>query len=416
MKSCHPVLSLGFLLSLAFALTARSAELPALTVPEGLGVNIHFTHPQPGEMEMLEGAGFRWLRMDFAWGATEREKGRYDFQAYDHLLAEMEKHRMRAVWILDYSNPHYDQDLSPHSDEGRQAFARWAAAAAQHFRGHGIAWEMYNEPNIKFWTPKPNVDDYVKLALETGKALRNAAPEELYIGPATSRIDLKFLEACFQGGLLEYWRAVSVHPYRQTPPETAAAEYQRLAQLIARYAPPGKRIPILSAEWGYSSVWKKFDDAKQGKYLPRQYLMNLANGVPINIWYDWHDDGQDPKESEHHFGIVAFAYHAGRTPAYDAKPAYTAARALTKALDGFTLKRRMAIGDEKVFVLEFAKGAETRWAVWTTAENSQQITLPLGAGRYRVSNYLGQSQPSLSADASGLRITVTDAPQYLARQ
>ena len=43
------------------------------------------------------------------------------------------------------------------------------------------------------------------------------------VGPACSTMDFKFLEACFKGGLLDYWSAVTVHPYRQTAPETVAA-------------------------------------------------------------------------------------------------------------------------------------------------------------------------------------------------
>ena len=49
----------------AFAAQPHPA-LPAAAVPEGLGVNIHFTDPRPGEMEMLAAAGFRWVRMDFS--------------------------------------------------------------------------------------------------------------------------------------------------------------------------------------------------------------------------------------------------------------------------------------------------------------------------------------------------------------
>ena len=275
---------------------ATGAELPKPVVPDCFGVNIHFTDPRPGEMEMLAAGGFGWVRMDFAWSATEREKGRYDFSAYDRLLAALEKHKIRALWILDYANRHYDSGLSPASDEGRKAFARWAAAAAQHFRGRGILWEMYNEPNIGFWKPRPNVQQYVRLALEVGKALRQAAPDELYAGPATSQIDLPFLEECFKAGLLEYWCAVTVHPYRQKEPESVAPEYAKLRRLIQQYAPRGKRIPILSGEWGYSSVWRNFDEVRQGKYLARQWLTNLANDVPLSIWYDWHDDGRDPKE------------------------------------------------------------------------------------------------------------------------
>ncbi|MCC7498881.1 MAG: hypothetical protein IT160_14965, partial [Bryobacterales bacterium] len=40
------------------ALGAQSFD-ELLTVPNGLGVNIHFTNPRPGEMEMLAAAGFR---------------------------------------------------------------------------------------------------------------------------------------------------------------------------------------------------------------------------------------------------------------------------------------------------------------------------------------------------------------------
>jgi hypothetical protein len=380
-----------------------------------LGVNIHFTDPQPGELEMLARAGFRWVRMDFAWEGTEREKGRYDFQAYDRLLAALDKHRLRALLILDYSNPHYDRGLSPSSEEGRQAMARWAAAAVRHFRGRGVLWEMYNEPNIFFWRPKPDVDAYAKLALAVGRAIRAAEPAEIYIGPATSQVDFRFLEACFKAGLLEYWSAVSVHPYRQNGPETAAADYARLARLIEQYAPKGKKIPILSAEWGYSSAWKDFDETKQGKMLPRELLTNLANGVPLSIWYDWHDDGTDPKEPEHHFGTVAHAYRAGRQPVYDPKPAYLAAEALTTALGGFQFKRRLAGGSGEDYVLLFAKGDEIRLAAWT-AGPARTVTIPAGPGAFRVTSHTGKPLPPLSAGPAGLAVPLADAPVYLVPQ
>jgi polysaccharide biosynthesis protein PslG len=104
-------------------------------------------------------------------------------------------------------------------------------AALKHFQGHALLWEMWNEPNIKqFWMPAPNAVDYSKLAIEVGKAIRSAAPQERYIGPATSRIDMPFLEVCFKAGLLKYWDAVSVHPYRRAKqdPESTAEEYAKL--------------------------------------------------------------------------------------------------------------------------------------------------------------------------------------------
>jgi hypothetical protein len=401
---------------LAYCLVATVArgELPGPVVPEGLGVNIHFTDPQPGELEMLARAGFRWVRMDFAWEGTEREKGKYDFRAYERLLAALDKHRLRALLILDYSNPHYDRGLSPASEEGRQAMARWAAAAVRHFRGRGVLWEMYNEPNIFFWKPKPDVEAYSKLALAVGRAIRAAEPGEAYIGPATSEVDFRFLEGCFKAGLLEYWSAVSVHPYRQKGPETAAADYARLRRLIEQYAPKGKKIPILSAEWGYSSAWKDMDEMKQGKMLPRQWLSNLANDVPLSIWYDWHDDGTNPKEPEHHFGTVAHAYHAGREPVYDPKPAYRAAEAFAAALGGFQFKRRLPAGQGDDYVLLFAKGQEVRLAAWTASGSARTVQVAAREGaKFKATGHTGQVVPPLVAGQTGLSIPLTDAPQYL---
>ena len=353
---------LGVSILLSFT-AARAA------VPTGLGVNIHFTHPKPGEMEQLAAAGFTIVRMDFTWSAIERNAGEYDWSAYEHLLKELEPRKIGALFILDYGNPLYDDNLSPHTEAGRTAFAKWAAASVEHFKGRGVLWEMYNEPNIdQFWHPKANVDDYVKLALETGKAIRAAAPEEKYIGPASSTMDFKFLESCFKGGLLEYWSAVSVHPYRQTAPETVEADYQKLRDLIAQYAPKGKAISIYSGEWGYSSGWDKFDEERQGKYLPRQWLTNIANGVPLSIWYDWHDDGEDPKEPEHHFGTV---HHD-----YSPKPAYLAAKKLTSELAGYRFEKRIKVEKDEDHLLLFTKGNEKKLAAWTTSKNAHAVSAP----------------------------------------
>jgi hypothetical protein len=391
-------------------------------VPDCLGVNIHFTDPSPGEMEMVARAGFRWIRTDFSWSGTEREKGVYDFTDWDHLMAALKPYHIRAMAVLSYSNKYYDNGMSPASDEGRAAFARWAVTAAHHFRGRGIVWEMYNEPNIDmFWKPHPNAEHYAKLALKVGQALRLAESDEVYIGPAEAGIDeledLEFLETCFKAGLLDYWAGVSVHPYRETGPETVVSEYQRARKLIDRYTPHGKHIPILSGEWGYEwklhdSDFKGPDDVRQGKMLARMFLTNLANNVPLSIWYDWHDDGTDPHNKEHHFGVVRGPYRAGQTLVYEPKPAYLAMQTLAHELSGCRFHKRLAVGGENDYVLEFGKGSEIRLAVWTaTASHAVAIAVP--AGKYTAVGHTGQTLPRLSADAGGLSVTLTDAPTYL---
>lgn len=397
--------------------------LPSAAIPDCLGVNIHLTDPKPGEMAMLAGGGFKWVRMDMlwneSWSSVEKVKGVYDFSAYDRLMASLEPHQIRPLIIFAYRNRLYDNGLSPYTDEGRAAFAAYAVAAAKHFAGRGIVWETWNEPNGRtFWHPTPKAEDYAKLAITVGKAFRQEVPNEMLVGPALEKFDWPFMETCFKAGVLEYWSAVSVHPYRDGPPETAAEDYRKLRQMIARYAPAGKDIPILSSEWGYASIAAGLGVPTpeiQGKYLARQWLTNIANEIPISIWYDWHDDGTNPKDIEHHFGTVANAYHQDAQPVYDPKPAYLAAKALTTIFSGYQFSKRLLMDSPDDYVLVFTKAGDTRLAVWTTGP-AHELTLPLSAGTFTVTSATGENLPNLTCVAAGLNVQVNDTPQYLVAQ
>lgn len=411
-----------FLLPLVLLCAAAAPTTQPL--PARLGVNIHFTKPQPGEIKMMADAGVNTIRMDFAWAGTEREKGKYDFGAYDGLLAALDEHHIDAVFILDYANKFYDDGLSPHTDAGREAFAKWAAAAVMHFKGRNIIWEMYNEPNIQFWKPKPNVDDYAKLAIATGKAIRAADANATYVGPASSTIDLAFLESCFKAGCLEYWDAVSVHPYRQSEPETVAKEYRELRHLIAKYAPKNKQIPIYSGEWGYSAAWSKYEEEKQALYLPRQWLTNIMNDVPLSIWYDWHDDGRDPKEPEHHFGTVQNEKNKEGPEPWKPKLAYLAMKTFNAQLRGFLfagwldLERRGA-ESRGARVMLFArkdgngKPTEVRAVAWTDRHETFDIKISSRARRLRTVDHLGNAGREYISENGSVTISISDAVQYL---
>ncbi len=379
-----------------------AARFPELRVPDALGVNIHFTSPEPAELELLAQGGFRFVRMDLFWVAVEFARGRYDFSAYDQLLAALEPRGIRAILILDYSHPFYEQGQHVLTEEGREAFARFAEAAAARYRGRGVIWEIWNEPNIEpFWSPQPSVEAYLALAEVTARAIRRADPEATIVAPAVSGVDLGFLEACFAGGLLEVIDGVTVHPYRSEPPETAAADYLAVRALVARYAPQHSRYPVLSGEWGYTAT--DVGSETQGKYLARQWLTNLASGVPLSIWYDWRNDGTDPAEREHNFGTV--------TRDLQPKPAYLAARTLTTALDRCEPRARLLTGVASDWVLSLRCPNGYALAAWSSAA-SRTVTLPVGRSSGTVTSWTGETR-SFTSTAAGLPLTLAGSPQYL---
>lgn len=383
---------------------------------QSFGVNIHFTEPQPGEMQLIADAGFRWVRTDFKWDATERERGQYDFSAYDRLMKALEPLGLRALFIFDYGNPLYG-DGAPRSDAAQKAFAKWAVAAAQHFANRGIVWEIYNEPNNSMFWKSPDPKQYASLALTVGRAFREAVPNEKLIGPAVGEMDFQFIEASLKAGSLDAWSSVSVHPYLRGGPEAVASEYARLRELIQTHRTDRDKPtqPIISSEWGYSSVWRGMNEEKQAVMLARQFLTNTANGIPMSIWYDWRDDGTDAKDPEHHFGLVRHQYRSGQTPVLDPKPAYLAARTLLNHFKGYTFLERLNAGGGDDYVLVFAKGAERRMAAWTTSSSAHTVRIPVAEGKFSFTKLNGDSSNSVTTNQGALEITLSEAPLYLAR-
>jgi len=402
------------------------AEIPAPVLPAGVGVNIHFVTGHARDLDLIAGAGFKFVRMDFQWGATERQKDQYDWSGYEELLANLDQRGLRAIFILDYSNPLYEETVtspnpltgkaqsstaSPQHPASIAAFARWAAAAAKHFQGRAVLWEIWNEPNGNFWSPKPDAAQYTALALATGKAIRAAEPRATVIGPASSGFPWEFLETFLKSGVLEYLDAVSVHPYRNPhrAPETATADYAKLRALIDRYAPAARKgaIPILSGEWGYSTWQHGVSLETQAAFAARQQLVNLLNAVPLSIWYDWKNDGPNPNENEDNFGTVL--------PDLQPKPAYVAIQTLTRELSGYRIVRRIALPDDKDYLLLCANPAGAqKLAAWTLGEPHAVNLAIKGSGQAQLTAVSADGQrltPRL--DSGHLALDLKPAPQYV---
>jgi hypothetical protein len=363
--SIKSVLAIFSLLLLGCAVT-YGATIPGPTVGDGLGVNIHFTGDQTRDLDMIRDAGFNFVRMDFSWTATERVKGVYDFSEYDKLVDGLSRRGLRALFILDYGNPLYDPaDVT--SDRGRQAFAAWAATAARRYRNKGIIWEIWNEPD-GFWKEQPSLIPYMKLVKIAIPAIHKADPKAICMAPAISSFNFGWLEKMFDDGLLNVTDVVSVHGYRgEAIPESVEKDIRKLTGLMVRHRPGQPILPVVLSEWGYSSLQPGVTDEVQGEYVARMFLTNLSMGVPLSIWYDWRDDGIDPKNNEHHFGTVK--------PDYQLKPAYLAVKKLTTELKGMHFIKRMQSRSNEDYLMVFGDGKRLTIAAWTTGE-PHESTIP----------------------------------------
>jgi hypothetical protein len=120
----------------------------------------------------------------------------------------------------------------------------------------------------------------------------------------------------------------------------------------------------------------------------RQQLSNLLNGVPLSIWYDWKNDGDDPKENEHNFGTM--------TPDLRPKPAYNALKVMTHELAGYhPLPSANTSGAGPDFNCLFTNDSgRHKTVVWTTGEpHALTLQVPGSAHKKTVQGLKGTGEP-----------------------
>ncbi|MDF1516231.1 MAG: hypothetical protein P1S60_20645, partial [Anaerolineae bacterium] len=196
--------------------------------------------------------------------------------------------------------------------------------------------------------------------------------------------------------------AVTVHAYGLTSPEAVLPHYLKLRALINTYSPT-YQVPILSGEWGYPAPRGGVSEGRQAEYIVRHYLFNMAHDIDLNIWYDWHNDGPDPDNAEHNFGMIRFNYAL--------KDGYRAVKNLTTQLDGYRFLRRIPLPNDYEYLLLFQKNGSLVLVLWTT-QDTHPTTLPLPVNTMTSVDVMG-GENVLQGSGLDLTLDVGQGPTYL---
>ncbi|MFE4119954.1 cellulase family glycosylhydrolase [Priestia sp. YIM B13486] len=405
------IFTLGIMKVKEVSLQAQKKNLFSDVVPKGLGVNIHFTG-NPIDIDLIKDAGFKIVRQDILWENVEKERGVYNFKSsgYDELNTALIQNDIRPYFILDYSNKLYEKNQSIVTKKGQDAFVKYVKEVTTRYKGEGVIWEIWNEPNSGFWEPKPNIKEYSSLVKRVSKTIKDNDSTGIVVAPALSKVNsesLVWLEGIFKEGTLDYIDAVSVHPYRPENPETVLSDYQKLKSLISKYKKGD--VPILAGEWGYSTAekWKNFNvtEQQQAEYLVRMFLINLLSDVPVSVWYDWKNDGDDPLNSEHNFGIREQDVNIP-------KQSYIAINTLTYNLSNFKLNRRINVGNQNDYILEFTNGKEKKVIVYWTSKEKHNINLTIKSKKNKIVTMYGKEVSKINGD-NDLNLEISNEPTYI---
>ncbi|AXF23716.1 glycosyl hydrolase family 5 [Burkholderia pyrrocinia] len=356
---------------------AQTSTLPFVVLPRffdtraNSGVAIHEID-DPALLDAVRDAGFSFVRTDLFWDSVETPQG-WNFSRYDALVANLRARGLGALFILGYQHPKHAPKQPPTLPAQLDAFAEYATQAARHYRDQPVRFEVWNEEDHKdYWLAPPSPIEYRNLLKATVRAVKTANPDAVVATGGVQQVDLTFIRAVGDIGSASQPApdAVSVHPYRQKVPETALHDYATLARDLATY----RTVPaIWATEWSYPTYGYKYvshtrdghdPDARerQARYAVRRLLVDWIAQIGLTAYYDMRNDGRDPKNMEHNFGLL----DADNTPL----PAYIAVRHLFSFTANAHAARVFLDPVRRFAVLQFRAEDVVKYVVWCYESNN----------------------------------------------
>ena len=414
------------LLGVAFPSVKSSAQavIPDGTIPYGLGVQLKGHNDDPGNLAHIAEAGFTWVRRGFIWESIEKEKGSYDFSRTDAFLNDCEANGLSVLACMAFSNKLYGHVKD---EPARSAYAAWAAAMVDRYKGRNIVFEIWNEPNtMTFWGkhgPKGNspeyAGEYTLLVKETTAAMKKADKDCIILAGSVSNLwseSYNWITYCFRDGMMDLdWNIWSVHPYGLKAPEDYINAYSHVRHLMSE-ASNGrieKRVWFnsergfpLGKNEGYAGGDPALAEEYQAWHLIRQYLIDRLEGVPVTIWYEWS-------------GNEGFSLWDGNK----GSKALQAFRIFVREFSGYKITRRIDNGNPRDFILLLEDSwGRRKIACWTappemntvdkTAPHSVTIRSDGLRGRVKVLDLYGNLSVCKTRQGA-LNLTVTGSPQYI---
>jgi hypothetical protein len=288
------------------------------------------SHLAPGpflaaDLEVLDKLGVAYDRDDLRWDVIQPVSGPMHWGAFDILISEMAKRGISLDAILDYgtkwasTQPESDKWINLAPQE-----APWLAfvhAAVARYKDQVHDWEIWNEPDTIFW--QSSTAEYVALFNRSAQAIKEEDPAAQVINGGMGFVSREpnpdFLNGFLAGAQRTNWNIFAWHDYYTFADLLKHAD--QLKTLRSRYQLP----PHIWMNEGGQTALGPEGEALQAVTLVKKWAAAPSLGEAYFL-YDLKDDGTDPLNGEHHFGLV----HQD----HSAKPAFGACQTLLRLLGG----------------------------------------------------------------------------------
>ncbi|MBH5402626.1 hypothetical protein HZZ13_33260 [Bradyrhizobium sp. CNPSo 4010] len=286
---------------------------------QGLGGPVSARGYVPAEnIAQIKQLGLNAFRDDFPWSDFETAGRRMGFTPrLGRLEAQVRSGIARPLLILAFGHHLVPNSSPPTTNEARQRFADYAAAAAQSVVAQHPLFELWNEWNLAAKKDAAfSPENYLALAQVARPAVKRAAPNAPFlVGALGDDLGWTWTEKMLRTGILQYADGASIHLYNfcMGPSKRTSAEIiERLTAFhrLVGQASGNPDFPVYVTETGWTTASNKCGVSEQAQADNSAQLILWAATAARwlkGIWlYELKDSGQNPSELEHNFGLYRF--------------------------------------------------------------------------------------------------------------
>ena len=245
-------------------------------------------------MDSAQQANAAWVRVDFFWYSVEWNRGAVNWAYFDTVVSLARARNLRLIATL-WGTPQWaaSDGVFSYGVPNTAAWETFVSAVATRYRGRVAVWEIWNEPDARFyWRGSPA--QYAQLLASAYTRIKAADPDAAVAlgGLAQGGGDLvgDFLEQILGNASHPAGRHIDFHNIHTNfrSPSAIAAQIASNAAILSRFGVSKKMIATeasYTSEPAHQSVpgYGGGQDG-QARYLVDGYAAMLRDGLAIAIW------------------------------------------------------------------------------------------------------------------------------------
>ncbi len=374
---------------------------------EGIGACTHMAHGRNQEQtcSAAVNAGVPFVRDEVIWQTVESVKGQLSFPERSRWVESATESGINCLVVLSYGNTNYDSGKPSQADldaggawdctlpvrdgnpettadnEYFDAYVRYVDFVSKSLAGKVAAYEIWNEPDIKYFNTKDaTAGDYTEMLKAAYRTIKNNDPGVTVLGGAIA-FETDFIDGMMKAGAGKYMDGLSVHYYlgKGSPEKRARNRLDEYRDVLVKYGYDKMPVWLTETGWANSNV----DEQTQAQYIIRNAVFYdeflLDHGIDGQYFtYELQDssitaDVLAGMEYENSLGL----YKNDFTPKVSA--------GAVKAFNSLTAGKKLTAVEQTKFVLFYRKSAytatysqsgQTVYIVWAESEFDMTINLP----------------------------------------